>query len=183
MKPMPKIKWAVLVAATVAAIVSGTALIFPDGRILAHDGVSGMHHDAQSHGAAPDTAPDTKVEIVVGEGGHPLLKGQQARGHLIVLVAGQPTVLAFRNEDTVAREFVSPLFTRTEIHFEGRATGIFRKDAVGFRLTPGSTLTLQFITPHSGFPKMYDLIWCSHDHDKEHDTELQELLIVMTEER
>lgn len=178
MKPKPKIKWAVLAAAAVVATISGTALIFPDGMILAHDGVSGMHHDAQSHGAAPDT----KVEIVVGEGGHTLLKGQQTHGHLIVLVAGQPAVLAFRNEDTVAREFVSPLFTRAEIHFEGRATGIFRKDAVGFRLTPGSTLTLQFITPHSGFPKMYDLIWCSHDHDKEHDTELQELLIVMTEE-
>src|SRR5262245_12531758 len=179
MAPMTKIKWAVSFTATVAAIVSGTTLLVPDGIPLAHDGASEMHHEAHS----PSTAPDVKVEIVVQEGGHPVLKGQQTHGQVIDLVAGQPAVLAFRNEDTVPREFVSPLFTRADIHFEGRATGIFRKDAVGFRLTPGSTLTLQFITPHSGFQKMYDLIWCSHDHEKGHDEELQELLVVMTEEQ
>src|SRR5262245_5699066 len=180
MGPMSKIKVAVSFTATVAAIVSGTTLIFPHGKVLAHDGVSDTHHH-NDH--SPGAALDTKVEIVVRDGGHPLLKGQQTRGHLITLVAGQPAVLAFRNEDTVPREFISPLFTRADIHFEGRATGIFRKDAVGFRLTPGSTLTLQFITPHSGFQKMYDLIWCSHDHEKGHDEELQELLVVMTEEQ
>ena len=178
MESMTKIKWAVTFTPTVVALVLGTTLVVPDSKISAHDGVSDIHHDAHS----PGTAPDTNVEIVVREGGHPLLKGRQTHGHLIALIAGQPAVLAFRNEDTVPREFVSPLFTRAEIHFEGRATGIFRKDAVGFRLTPGSALTLEFMTPHSGFPKMYDVIWCSHDQDEETDTELQELLVIMTEE-
>jgi hypothetical protein len=139
-----------------------------------------MHHDAPSSAVAPAD----EVEIVLREGGQPLiLKGPQTHGHVIALVAGQPTVLAFRNEDTIPREFVSPLFTRTDIHFVGRATGIFRKDAVGFRLNPGSTLTLEFMAPYTGFPKMYDLIWCRGNHDKEPDTELQELLIVITEEQ
>jgi hypothetical protein len=180
MKPMAKFKVAFLFAATVVAVVSGTTLIFPDGKLLAHDAGSSMHQGAHSSAAAPAD----EVEIVLREGGQPLLlKGPQTHGHVIALVAGQPTVLAFRNEDTVPREFVSPLFTRADIHFVGRATGIFRKDAVGFRLNPGSTLTLAFMAPYSGFPKMYDLIWCRGDHDKEPDTELQELLIVMTEEQ
>jgi hypothetical protein len=178
MKPMAKFKLAVLFAITVGAVVLAITLLFPSGKILAHDGNSNMHHDAHSSAVAQAD----EVEIVLREGGQPLLlKGPQTHGHVIALVAGQPTVLAFRNEDTIPREFVSPLFTRADIHFEGRATGIFRKDAVGFRLTPGSTLTLEFMAPDSGFPKMYDLIWCRHD--KEPDTELQELLIVITEEQ
>ena len=175
---MTKIKWAVSFAAMVLAIVLGTTLVVTPGKILAHDGAPEMHHGAH----ASDTASELKVEIIIREGGHPLLKGQQTHGHRIALVAGQPAVLTFRNEDTVPREFVSPLFTRADMHFEGRATGIFRKDAAGFRLTPGSTLTLAFMTPHSGFPKMYDLIWCSHDQDNEPETDLQELLVIMTEE-
>jgi hypothetical protein len=180
MKPMAKLKLECLFAATAVAVVFGTTLILPHGKIFAHDGGSDMHHDAHSSAAGPAD----EVEIILREGGQPLLlKGQQTHGHVIGLVAGQPTVLAIRNEDTVPREFVSPLFTRAEIHFVGRATGIFRKDAVGFRLNPGSTLTLQFMAPYSGFQKMYDLIWCRGDHDKEPDTELQELLIVITEEQ
>jgi hypothetical protein len=176
MKRMAKFKLAVSFAATVVAVVSGTIPIFPTGKVLAHDGVPDMDHSAHSSAAAPAG----EVEIVIREGGKPLLNGQQTHGHVIALVAGQPTVLAFRNEDTIPHEFVSPLFTRAEIHFVGRATGIFRKDAVGFRLNPGSTLTLQFMAPYTGFSKMYDLIWCN-DGGKG-DTELQELLIVMTKE-
>jgi hypothetical protein len=180
MKPMAKFKLASLFAATVGAVVLGTTLLVPSGKIWAHDGSSNMHQGAHSSAAAPAV----EVEIVLREGGQPLLlKGPQTHGHVIALVAGQPAVLAFRNEDTIPREFVSPLFTRADIHFVGRATGIFRKDAVGFRLTPGSTLTLEFMAPYTGFPKMYDLIWCRGDHDKEPDTELQELLIVITEEQ
>jgi hypothetical protein len=180
MKPIAEFKLAFLFAATVGAFVSATTLLVPSGKSWAHDGGSNMHHDAHSSAVAPAD----EVEIVLREGGQPLiLKGPQTHGHVIALVAGQPTVLAFRNEDTIPREFVSPLFTRSDIHFVGRATGIFRKDAVGFRLNPGSTLTLEFMAPYTGFPKMYDLIWCRGNHDKEPDTELQELLIVITEEQ
>jgi len=179
MAPMTKIKWAVSFAATVLAVALGPTLIVPHGKILAHDGASEMQHD----GHPSETVSEVEVEIVILEGGQPRLKGQKTHGQVIELVAGQPAALIFRNDDSVPREFVSPLFTRTEIHFEGRAIGIFRKDAAGFRLNPGSTLTLEFIMPHSGFPKMYDLIWCSHDHDMEPETEIKQLLIVMTLER
>ena len=110
-----------------------------------------------------------------------MLKGEQTHGRVLALVAGEPIVIALRNEDTGPREFISPLFTRTEIHFAGRAIGIFRKDAAGFRVNPGDTLTLQFMAPYSGFPRMYDLIWCGHDG--KHGTDTQELVIVVTEQK
>jgi len=193
MNPMAKFnkfKMTVLLATTVVAVVGGTTLIGPPGKSVAHDGAHQREHaevdtvpyDAQgAHASA--AVPPGEVEIVMRKGGHPVLTGSQTHGQVIKLVAGEPTVLAFRNEDTIPREFASPLFTRAEIHFVGRATGIFRKDAVGFRLNPGSALTLQFTAPHTGFPKMYDLIWCKGDHDKEPGTELQGLLIVITEEQ
>jgi len=179
MNPMSKSKLPALFAVTVLALASGTTLMLPDGKVLAHDGAPEMHHDA--HASA--TAAESEVEIVIREGGQPRLKGQHTHGQVIELIAGQPAILAFRNDDHVPREFVSPLFTRAEIRFAGRATGIFRKDAVGFRLNPGSALTLQFMTPSSGFPKMYDLIWCSHEHGQEPETDLEELLVVLTKEQ
>jgi hypothetical protein len=167
-----------LIAATIVAVVL-IFLCMPPAVLFAHDGVSDGHEGTHGSGALPAI----EVEIVVREGGIAVLKGPQTQGHLIALTAGQPAILAFRNEDTVARQFASPLFIRADIHFAGRAIGIFRKDAVGFRLSPGSTLTLEFTTPYSGFPKMYDLIfWCTQDNDKEPDAALQEMLIVMTRE-
>ena len=159
------------------SVMAGTIVLVPPERTLAHDGASD-HHQGVHSSAKPPTAD---VEIVVQEGGRPILKGPQTHGQVLTLVAGEPIVLALRNEDHGPREFISPLFTKTEIHFLGRATGIFRKDAAGFRLNPGDTLTLQFTAPFSGFRRMYDLIWCGHDGKP--GTELQELLIVMTEEK
>jgi hypothetical protein len=175
MKQMTRL--AVLFATTMVGATVGTALISPHGSIWAHDGAPDIHQGA--HSSAQPPAVD--VEIIIREGGHPILKGQQTHGQVLRLVAGESIVLALRNEDIGPREFISPLFTRTEIHFVGRATGMFRKDAAGFRLNPGDTLTLQFMAPYSGFHRMYDLIWCSHDGKA--GTEVQELLIVMTEEK
>ena len=81
----------------------------------------------------------------------------------------------------MAHDFISALFTRIEVHFTGRATGIFRKEAAGFRLKPGDSLTLQFIPPFSEFRSMYDLIWCSHH--TQHSPQRKELLIVVTEDK
>jgi hypothetical protein len=166
-----------LLSAAVMAVITGTTVLPPHAGTFAHDGASDHHQGAHSS-AKPATA-DT--EIVVQEGGHPILKGPQTRGQVLTLVAGEPIVLALRNEDHSPREFISPLFTKTEIHFLGRATGIFRKDAAGFRLNPGDTLTLQFTAPFSGFHRMYDLIWCGHDGKP--GMEVQELLIIMTEDK
>ena len=177
--PLATIVSAVLSAARVmtilaAACVTCLFLLLLPGRIFAHD---------DPHHPAPPSAKDSSVdvEIVIQEGGHPLLKGQQTHGQLLVLVAGEPIVLVLRNEDSRAREFISPLFTKTETHFVGRATGIFRKDAAGFRINPGDTLTLEFKAPYSGFQRMYDLIWCGHDGKP--GIETQELVIVVTEEK
>ena len=175
MKPLGISKLPVLFTAAVIAVVAVTIFHFPHDKILAHDGVPHMHK------GAPSSAPEVDVEIIIGEGGHAALKGQHAHGQVLALVAGEPIVLALKNEDTGPREFISPLFTRTEIHFAGRATGIFRKDAAGFRVNPGETLTLQFKAPYSGFHRMYDLIWCGHDEKP--GTATQDLMIIMTEEK
>lgn len=172
---------AVLSAARVMTMLTAACLVWlffvllPAGLIWAHDD---HHHAPQS----PAKSSSVDVEIVVQEGGHPLLKGPQTHGQVLMLVAGEPTVLVLRNEDSRPREFISPLFTKTETHFVGRATGIFRKDAAGFRVNPGDTLTLQFTAPYSGFRRMYDLIWCGH-HEGQPGTEMNDLLIVMTEEK
>jgi hypothetical protein len=178
--PLATIASAVLSAARVMTILAAACLVLlffllPAARVLAHD---------DHHHAAPSSAkaPSVDVEIVVQEGGHPLLKGPQTHGQVLTLVAGEPIVLLLRNEDSRPREFISPLFTKTETHFVGRATGIFRKDAAGFRVNPGDTLTLQFTAPYSGFRRMYDLIWCGH-HEGQPGTEMNDLLIVMTEEK
>lgn len=144
--------------------------------------VSPHEHAAQS-GAGSGSGTPPEIEIIIRAGGHPMLKGPQTDGPMIALVAGQVAVLAFRNEDSVPRQLVSPLFTRVDVHFAGRATGIFRKDAVGFRLDPGANLILEFTVPEAGFPQMYDLIWCSHDHDKEQHQQLDQFVIVRIQEQ
>ena len=177
MTPMTRFIWPIFCVATVGACIAGTILMPPRENAYAHDGASDMHHGTHS----PAGAAAADIEIVIREGGSPILKGEQAHGRVLALVAGEPIVIALRNEDTGPREFISPLFTRTEIHFAGRAVGIFRKEAAGFRVNPGDTLTLQFMAPYSGFPRMYDLIWCGHDGKP--GTETQELVIVVTEEK
>lgn len=177
MRPITTVRWPALFSSSMAAVVAGAMLILPIDKTYAHEEASDMHPGG--HPSAGPVAAD--IEIVVREGGLPVLKGQQAHGRVLALVAGEPIVIALRNEDTGPREFISPLFTRTEIHFAGRAIGIFRKDAAGFRLNPGDTLTLQFMAPYSGFPRMYDLIWCGHDGKRGTDT--QELVIVVTEQK
>ena len=172
---LAQMKFTLMLATRVMAVVVAVQFFLPADSILAHDD---NHH--ATHSSAKTSSVD--VEIVIQEGGHSLLKGPHTHGQVLTLVAGEPIVLALRNEDSSPREFISPLFTRTETHFVGRATGIFRKDAAGFRVNPGDTLTLQFTAPYSGFRRMYDLIWCSH-HDGRSSTEMNDLFIVMTEEK
>jgi len=172
------IKCAVRLATRVLPLVAATSLFWlflPADTILAHDDTHQARH-------LPAKKSSADVEIVIQENGQPLLTGPHTHGQVLTLVAGESIVLALRNEDSSPREFISPLFTRTETHFVGRATGIFRKDAAGFRLGPGDTLTLQFTAPYSGFRRMYDVIWCGH-HDGRPGTEMNGLFIVMTEEQ
>src|SRR5215212_5693208 len=95
-------------ATTLACLLtaaSALVLTFPRDEVLAHGGAADGHGD--THASAP--AVDSEVQIVLREGQQPLIiNGQHTQGHVIALVAGQPTALAFRNEDTIPREFVSP---------------------------------------------------------------------------
>jgi hypothetical protein len=166
-----------LFAAVVLAAGSGVFLVSPYAKAMERDGTPHTHEGGRS----PAEASAVEVEIVIRVGGYYVLKGGQPHGLSVSIVAGAATILALRNEDTIPHEFISPLFTRTDIHFMGLAIGIFRKEAAGFRLNPGDTLTLQFMAPSSDFPIMYDLIWCSQHG--EHNPESKELLIVVTKEK
>jgi hypothetical protein len=168
---------ALLFAAVVLAAGSGAFLVYPYAKAMEGDGTPHTHEGPHS----PAEGSAVEVEIVIREGGYHVLKGGQPHRLGVSLVAGAATVLALRNEDTGSHEFISPLFTRTDIHFTGQAIGIFRKEAAGFRLNPGDTLILRFMAPFSDFPTMYDLIWCSRHG--EHNPERKEMLIIVTEER
>ena len=143
-------------------------------RVLAQAHNHGSHDEsphAQEGGRSDPAA--VQVQITIRSGGFELRTGGQPVGD-VALTAGRSAVFALRNDDSIPHEFISALFTRIELHFTGRATGIFRKDAAGFRLKPGESLTIQFMAPFSDFRTMYDLIWCSHH--REH-------VIVVTEDR
>jgi hypothetical protein len=154
-----------------------------------HPNLVSAHDDMRTHEQAhardgvdvPGERGDVTVEIAIRSEGYQLRREGKAVGQELSLIAGRPTVFALRNDDDVVHDFISALFTRIEVRFTGRATGIFRKDAAGFRLNPGDSLTLRFIAPFSEFRSMYDLIWCTHNSD--HSPERKELLIVVTEEK
>lgn len=135
-----------------------------------HDQLSHTHQDPEVSG---DKAAITFL-ITIRSDGYELRRDGQVVGPEISLIAGRSAVMSLRNEDTIPHDFVSALFTRMELHFMGRATGMFRKEAAGFRLKPGESLTVQFVPQLSDFPTMYDVIWCSHH--REH-------LVVVTEDR
>ncbi|RMH35862.1 MAG: hypothetical protein D6690_07775 [Nitrospirae bacterium] len=101
-----------------------------------------------------------KVEIVMTDHRYQTKDGEPA--HELVFEAGKDVMIVLRNDDLVPHEFITPLFTRTEVHFSGEATGIFGRDAAGFRLGPGKTLNLWFKVPFSRpFDAMYDVAWCN----------------------
>ena len=84
-----------LLFARVMAVIAGALVLVPHDKALAHDGAS--DHQQGAHASAKPATAD--VEIVVQEGGHPILKGPQTHGQMLTLVAGEPIVLALRNED------------------------------------------------------------------------------------
>src|SRR4029079_19823822 len=102
----------ILLFARVMAVIAGAIVLVPQDRTLAHDGASDNHQGAHSS-AKPATA-DT--EIVVQEGGHPILKGPQTHGQVLTLVAGEPIVVPLRHEEHAHRECISTLLTNTENH-------------------------------------------------------------------
>ena len=138
-----------------------------------HGTPDNSRHTHEGAHAGSDSA-GVEMQITMRHGDYELRQDGQPVGPEFSLIAGHPVVFIVRNEDSISHEFLSSLFTRIELHFTGRATGIFRKEAAGFRLKPGESLTVQFMAPFSDFPSMYDLIWCTHH--REH-------LIVVTENR
>lgn len=161
-------------------ITAITVVGWNDDAVFAH-GHDEMAHEENVHPEESAAPSNAAIDIVIGAEGYQLRRAGQLVGPELSLVAGRPTVFALRNDDRVSHDFISALFTRIEVHFTGHATGIFRKEAAGFRLKPGDSLTLQFIPPFSEFRSMYDLIWCSHH--TEHSPARKELLIVVTEDK
>lgn len=171
-------KLPILVTVALLAGGAGGFTVLSLERAAAHDGA---RHPAQEGASLlpADESQAIEVEIVAREGGYSVVKGGQSNGRGFTLVAGADVHISLRNDDVNPHEFISPLFTRTDIHFSGKAIGVFRKEAAGFRLPPGQVLTLAFKAPFSDFPTFYDLIWCGKH--QEHQSGGQEMLIVVTE--
>src|SRR5262249_61589662 len=113
MAPMTKIKWVVSFTATVLAVVSGTTLLVPQGKIVAQDGAPEMHHDARSS----ETAAEIEVEIAIRKGRQARLKGHQTHGQIIELLTCQHAFRWLRNGDIIPLELASPLFFGVQLRF------------------------------------------------------------------
>lgn len=146
----------------------------------------GIHTQHKGHNQQEGPIPHahaherTTLEIFMRDGVYHV----QNDGRLgFTLNAGEETTLILRNEDNVAHEFITPLFTRTEVQFSGNAVGLFGKEAAGFRLDPGKTLLLRFNPPHSEpFKTMYDVVWCNLHKKGDGEARDGELLLVATNE-
>lgn len=170
-------KLPILLAVALRVWCAGESPVLSQERAPEPEGAG--HHAQAGVPLHPHEQRAIEVEIILGKEGFHVAKGGRSKGHGFLLVAGADAVLSLRNEDVIPHDFISPLFTRTDIHFSGRAIGIFRKEAAGFRVPPGHALTLGFKVPFSDFQTFYDLIWCGQHQEKQPDG--KELLIVVTE--
>ncbi|MCA9473927.1 MAG: hypothetical protein KC594_17835 [Nitrospira sp.] len=143
-----------------------------------------MQHEGQAHGHqhGGHAHEGKKLEIVMQDGVYHVLNDRDHQYRLTVN-AGEETTIVLRNQDGVAHEFITPLFTRTEVQFSGDAVGIFGKVAAGFRLDPGKTLILRLTVPYSQpFRTMFDVVWCNLHQTADGEAREGELLLVATNE-
>ncbi len=122
-----------------------------------------------------------EVEIVMTDKDFKVVKGGVGERKEMSLVGGMPTQITLRNEDSVAHEFMSTLFTRTPVQLSGEATIISTKRARGFRIDGGKTVVLNFVAPNDmDGETAYDVFWCNI-HGKQHGEKMRgEILTVAT---
>lgn len=136
--------------------------------------------DAQS-----EFVVEPDVLIVMKDKMFHVLKGGDAAGDpLFAMEAGIDTMITLRNEDAVAHEFVSPFFLNVEVMVSGDATTVFTKDAVGFRVDGGKSVTIRFPAPRvePGAKVRKDLFWCNV-HGKDPGDKMRGELVLMETKR
>lgn len=124
---------------------------------------------------------EPEVIIVMKDKAFHVVKGGDPAGDpLFAMEAGLDTEILLRNEDDVAHEFVSPFFLNVEIMMSGEATTVFTKDAVGFRVEGGKSVTIRFPSPHvkKGAKIQKNLFWCNV-HGKEPGDKMRGELVLM----
>lgn len=141
-------------------------------------------NEAESHAAHRQT--EDILEIVMTDGQYRIVHGnQELKSHEVQLQAGQDIMFVIQNRGTVAHELITPLFMRTEVHFSGDATGIFGKEAAGFRIAPGKDLRVWLKVPSpKPFKTMYDVAWCNtHESTVPAEANLsqREMLLIATQ--
>lgn len=141
-----------------------------------HEGQAGAHrHGGHAH-------EGKQLEIVMRDGVYHVTNDRD-HGYGLIVNAGEETTIVLRNQDGVAHEFITPLFTRTEVQFSGDAVGMFGKVAAGFRIDPGKTLRLRLTVPYSEpFRTMFDVVWCNLHTKANGEAREGELLLVATNE-
>ena len=125
------------------------------------------------------------VIIVMKDKAFHVVKGGDPAGDpLFAMEAGLDTEILLRNEDGVAHEFVSPFFMNVEVMLSGEATTVFTKDAVGFRVEGGKSVTIRFPSPHveEGAKIQKNLFWCNV-HGKHPGDKMRGELVLMETKR
>lgn len=123
----------------------------------------------------------SEVEIVMTDKEFKVVKGGIGERNEFELVAGMPTQIILKNEDSVAHEFMSTLFVRAPVKLSGEATVVSTQSARGFRIDPGKTVVLDFVAPPDvEGDTMYDVFWCNI-HGKHYGEAMRgEILTVAT---
>lgn len=128
---------------------------------------------------------EPEVIIVMKDKAFHVVKGGDPAGDpLFAMEAGLDTEILLRNEDDVAHEFVSPFFLNVEIMMSGEATTVYTKDAAGFRVEGGKSVTIRFPSPHveKGAKIQKNLFWCNV-HGKEPGDKMRGELVLMETKR
>lgn len=115
---------------------------------------------------------------------HVMKGGDKDDDPMFAVEAGFDTMITLHNEDDVAHEFVSPFFMNVEVMISGEATTVFteNKNAVGFRVEGGKSVTIRFLAPHvnTGFKIRKDLFWCNVHGKNTEDKMRGELMLMET---
>ena len=158
----------------------GLSIAAGHGMPVQHEGQHAVPTQGRQHGGQAHEGK--QLEIIMRDGMYHVMNERDHQDGF-TLNAGEGTTIILRNEGGVAHEFITPLFTRTEVQFSGDAVGLFGKEAAGFRLDPGKTLTLRFTVPYSQpFRTMFDVVWCNLHKTADGEAREGELLLVATNE-
>ena len=114
-------------------------------------------------GASISVAMTQPIEITMLNKGYEIKSGGYSGTMTpgFSLTVGTETKVILTNEDSVAHDFISPMFNKMDVILEGEATKVISQGASGYRVAPGKKVVLKFTPPVSEeFKGGWGVFWC-----------------------